>query len=332
MREVVVNGRFLGRRVTGVERYGREILRSLGDRCHVEMPGRIAKGWTGHVWEQFILPSRLGSDSVLWSPANTGPMLVDRQVLTIHDLSALEHPEWFKTSFAAWYRVVLPVLAHRVARIIVPSDFIRQKVTARFTLPLGKVVTIPAGVDTSNFHPLNVSSGMGRYILFVGTLEPRKNLAGLLSAWDRIRGRHGDVCLVVAGGMGRAFRDSEIPVSAAQVRWTGYVPEDELPGLYAGAELFVLPSLDEGFGLTALEAMACGTPVVVSNAGALPEVVGNAGRVFSLRDPNGLSDALDECLSNPVERASMSERGLQRAGQFSWQATAERVWSSLHAI
>ncbi len=332
MPEVVINGRFLGRRVTGVERYGREVLHVLGDRCRVERPAGRPNGPIGHAWEQFVLPSRIDPRAVLWSPANTGPMLVRRQVLTIHDLSALEHPEWFRPSFAAWYRMFLPLLSHRVARIIVPSDFVRQKIVSRFSLPFEKVVTIPAGVDTSKFRASDVSSDMGRYVLFVGTLEPRKNLAGLLAAWNRIKARHGDVCLVIAGGAGGAFRRASVPASDTQVRWMDYVPEEVLPGLYAGAELFVLPSLDEGFGLTALEAMACGTPVVVSDAGALPEVVGNAGRVFSLSDPQGLSNALDECLCSPTARASMSEKGLRRAAQFSWHTTAQNVWSVLNEM
>ncbi len=332
MREIVVNGRFLGRRVTGVERYGREVLHYLREECRLERPGHNLGGAGGHAWEQLSLPSRISSRSVLWSPANTGPLLVTNQVLTIHDLSALEHPEWFQSSFAAWYRLLQPLLARRVARITVPSEFIKRKVMARFALPPEKVVTIPAGVDTSKFHPLNVSHDMGRYVLFVGTLEPRKNLAALLAAWNQIKGRHGDVCLVIAGGAGRVFSNSPVPASAPQVRWMGYVPDEALPGLYAGAEMSVLPSLDEGFGLTALEAMACGTPVLVSDAGALPEVVGNAGAIFSLSDPSGLSSALNECLSSAAVCADMREKGLARAKRFSWQTTAQAVRSTLDEI
>src|SRR5687768_11764471 len=99
--QVVVNGRFLARRVTGVERYGREILQCI--RNHSKLESTPRQGWRGHAWEQFILPARLSQNSALWSPANTGPLIVQRQALTIHDLSPLEHPEWFHASFAAWY-------------------------------------------------------------------------------------------------------------------------------------------------------------------------------------------------------------------------------------
>jgi glycosyltransferase involved in cell wall biosynthesis len=329
-REVVVNGRFLTRRVSGVERFGCETLRLIESRCRVEKPKRNLNGMAGHLWEQFILPGRINSNSVLWSPANSGPLFVRDQILTIHDLSPLEHPEWFQPNYAAWYRLLLPMMMRRVRRIITLSGFIAKKIVRRFSLPAEKVVTIPAGVDTSKFHPLDVSSGMGRYILFVGTLEPRKNIPGLLKAWDEIKGQHPEVELVIAGTSGRVFRESSYPDETDRVRWLGYVPETDLPGLYTGADLFILPSLDEGFGLPALEAMACGTPVVVSDGGALPEVVGEAGKIYHLSNPFGLNNALNECLFDADLRHSLKEKGLARAKLFSWSSTAGSVWECLN--
>ncbi len=311
LREVVVNGRCLTRRTTGVERYGREILRLIDSKCRVEKPKRRWNGMMGHGWEQFILPSMIDSHSILWSPANTGPVFVRNQVLTIHDLTPLEHPEWFQTGFAVWYRLLLPMLARRVQRIIVLSESVRRKVMRRFSLPAENVVTIPAGADTSKFHPLNVSSDMGRYILFVGSLEPRKNLFGLLKAWDEINERHPDISLVIAGTSGHVFRKLSNRASPDRVRWMGYVPETDLPALYAGADLFILPSFDEGFGLPVLEAMACGTPVIASNGGALPEVVGDAGMIFNLSNVSALSRSISECLSNSRLRTSLREKGLR---------------------
>jgi hypothetical protein len=117
VRDIVINGRFLSRRITGVERYGREILRYVGGRCRVEKTQ--ANGMIGHAWEQFILPRKLKPDSILWSPANTGPLIVRNQAVTIQDLSVLEHPEWFQPSFAAWYHLFLPILAKRVKVVFV---------------------------------------------------------------------------------------------------------------------------------------------------------------------------------------------------------------------
>lgn len=328
--QVVVNGRFLSRRITGVERYGREILRFIGGRCRVETTR--TNGVLGHAWEQFILPRKLTPGSILWSPANTGPLMIRDQALTIQDLCPLEHPEWFRASFAAWYRLFLPILAKRVKIIFVPSEYVRRKAIARFGRE--DVLAIPSGVNSETFHPSARQSTYNlpeRYILFVGSLEPRKNLSGLLNAWNEIKSEFPDVTLVIAGAVGRVFRRVELPHAQAQVRFLGHV-ERELPGLYANAELFVLPSFDEGFGLPVVEAMACGTPVIVSDHGALPEVVSEAGLIVDLSKPDNLSAALRRCLSDQDLRLSLKEKGLERAKDFSWQRTAESIWKSLNEI
>jgi glycosyltransferase involved in cell wall biosynthesis len=356
-RDIVVNGRFLSRRVTGVERYGRGILSVIGSRLRVEATRR--NGIAGHAWEQFVLPAKLWtqpaspwsreardgdtrwrrsreqapgfqSETMLWSPANTGPLFVRNQALTIHDLSPLEHPEWFRGNFAAWYRMFLPILAKQVRVIFTPSEHIKKRIMHRFGVK--DVVVTPNGVNTSVFHP-GAKQARGavpaKYILFVGSIQPRKNLAGLVAGWRQIKDEFRDVWLVIAGGTGSAFRGQKF-VDDERVQFMNYVPDDELPGLYAGAELFVLPSLDEGFGLPALEAMACGAPVLVSNGGALPEVVGDAGLIFDLAEPEALETSVKCCLQNKALRLSLQERGPARAQAFSWQRSAELVWNKLN--
>lgn len=328
-REIVVNGRFLSRRVTGVERYGLEILKRFNGKCRVEKTPR--NGIAGHVWEQFVLPTRLNPDSILWSPANTGPVLLQNQALTIHDLSPLEHPEWFRKSFALWYRLFLPILAKRVRMIFTPSEYAKGRITKRFGIE--KIIVTPNGVDVSVFHP-DAKTNLDlpkKYILFVGSLQPRKNLKSLFAAWKEIKCEFAETWLIIAGDSGNVFRDVKYP-QEERVQFLGYVPENDLPGLYAQAECFVLPSFDEGFGLPALEAMACGTPVIVSDGGALPEVVGDAGLVFRLTEPYGLMEALRKCLTDPDLRISMKERGLARASQFSWNRTAELIWKTLYEL
>ncbi len=328
-RDIVVNGRFLSRRVTGVERYGREILRYIGNNVQVESTRR--QGLQGHAWEQFILPARLNGHSLLWSPANTGPLIVREQVLTIHDLSPLEHPEWFRAGFAAWYRLFLPILARQVRGIFTPSEHVKQKVIRRFGIKNVKVT--PNGVDHSVFHPGARQSRLQLpkcYVLFVGTLEPRKNLSLLLHTWNEIKDDLKEIWLVIAGVGGIVFKELNFPHEMERVLFPGYVDDETLAGLYANALLFILPSQDEGFGLPALEAMASGTPVIVSDGGALPEVVGEAGTIYCPSKSTGLRDAMQECLNNETRRFAMREKGLQRAEKFSWQATAEIVWKSLN--
>lgn len=329
-RDILVNGRFLSRRVTGVERYGREILRQFGD--NYQLATTRTNGFAGHAWEQFILPTKMRSDSILWSPANTGPLIVRNQALTIHDLSALEHPEWFKGSFAMWYRFFLPLLAKRVRIIFTPSKYVKQKLMARFGLE--NVIATPNGVDASVFHPgarQHKYEFPKKYILFVGSLQPRKNLKRLMQAWHTIKDEFADTWLVLAGEAGKVYRTIKF-FGDERIRFLNYVAEEDLPGLYAGAELFVLPSFDEGFGLPVIEAMSCGTAVLVSNGGALPETVGDAGLIFDLSKPDTLATTLRNILCDNELRKSMQEKGISHAKTFSWQGTAALIWKTLNEI
>jgi glycosyltransferase involved in cell wall biosynthesis len=365
--QVVVNGRFLARRVTGVERYGREILRYIGS--HVRFESTRRQGLMGHAWEQFLLPVKLGQRSILWSPANTGPLMMNNQALTIHDLSPLEHPEWFQSTFAMWYRLFLPILARRVRAVFTPSEYVKQKVIRRFGIK--NVTVTPNGVDHSLFHPDAQQSKFdlpGCYVLFVGTLEPRKNLELLLSAWNDIKDNFKETWLILVGVSRNVFRSIHLSQDVERVCFLGYVDDQILAGLYANATVFVLPSQDEGFGLPALEAMASGTPVIVSDGGALPEVVHEAGIIFNLEchftqveprrlrdtenknlrdsvspwlgaarstsqhDKTQLTHALEACLSNAKLRCELKEKGLARAKEFSWHTTAELVWKRLNEI
>jgi glycosyltransferase involved in cell wall biosynthesis len=329
--QVVVNGRFLARRVTGVERYGREILRYIGSGSRLE--STRSQGWMGHAWEQFFLPTQLSRDSILWSPANTGPLMIRHQALTIHDLSPLEHPEWFRKSFAVWYRLFLPMLAKRVRKVFTPSEDVKQRVIRRFGIT--NVTVTPNAVNRSVFHPGAKQTQFALpdcYVLFVGSLEPRKNLKVLLRAWEQIKADFKETWLIIVGVSGNVFKAVDLSQEVERVRFLGYVDDETLAGLYANAALFVLPSQDEGFGLPVLEAMASGTPVIVSDGGALPELVGEAGMTFCLSNPNGLTEMLRECLRDANLRLVLKEKGLARAQKFSWQTTAEVVWKSLHEI
>lgn len=330
-REIIVNGRFLSRRVTGVERYGREILSCIGAGYRLQRTGY--NGWRGQTWEQFILPRTVNSKSILWSPANTGPLMIRNQALTIHDLSPLEHPEWFRPSFAVWYRLFLPILARRVRLVFTPSEYVKKKVSERFGIH--NLIVTPNAADHAVFFPearQNSYNLPSQYVLFVGTLEPRKNLQGLLQAWQKISKDFKEVWLIVAGTYGKVFKTMRLSTEMERVRFLGYVEDEDLPGLYAGASLFVLPSLEEGFGLPVLEAMASGAPVIVSNCGALCELVKAAGVVFDLAERQGLSSAMQACLEDAALRSSMKEKGLHRASSFSWQTTANLVWKTLNEI
>jgi len=329
-RDIVINGRFLSRPITGVERHGREIVRLFRDNYRVEKTR--TNGLAGHVWEQFILPARLKPTSILWSPANTGSWWIRNQAVTIHDLSPLEHPEWFKTGFSSWYRLLLPILINRVKVIFTPSNYVKQKVMRRFGAR--NVIVTPNGVDSSRFYPnakQRTQNLPKNYILFAGSLQPRKNLQTLLETWREIENDFPELWLMIAGHTGRVFATTHLP-KVERMRSLGYVSEDDLAGIYANATLFVLPSFDEGFGLPALEAMACGVPVIVSDGGALPETVGDAAMIFRINEKNDLTRVLRECLENNELRLSLASKGLDRVKLFTWQKSAKLIWKTLNEI
>lgn len=336
MVEIAVNGRFEGRRLTGVDRYATEVTCCLDGRVRVVRPRRSMSGLRGHLWEQFTLPRLLRNDELLWSPANSGPIRAGRQVVTIHDLSVLEHPEWFSADFVVWYRLMLPKVAHAARHLLTVSEHSRQSIIRVLGVPAHKVTAVPNGVNLRLFRPQNpewVRRKYGlaeRYILFVGAIDPRKNLERLLKAW----GQMGDAAraqLVIVGGRAGIFRRVALNGTEKEVRLLGYVPDEDLPALYSGATLFVMPSLFEGFGLTVLEAMACGTPVVSSTAGALPEVGDGAAMQIDPTSVEDITAAMTRLLSDECLRGELRERGLLRASEFSWEKSARRIGEVLAA-
>jgi glycosyltransferase involved in cell wall biosynthesis len=329
----VVNGRFLSRQVTGVERYAGEILRCLGEKPRIVRPERALQGAGGHFWEQIILPGYVQPPECLWSPANTGPLRVTNQVLTLHDLSPLEHPEWFAPGFSLWYRLFIPILVRRVRIVVVSSVYMKKKIELHFALSPKRVSVAPGGVDLNRFRPdLIPPAGLpARYLLYVGTLQPRKNLPVLLWAWNQVSHQFPDAWLLLAGGIDRNLSRIIFDMPLNRVEFLGYVQETNLAGLYAGAQAIVIPSLEEGFGLPVLEAMACGTPVIASNAGSLPEVIGDAGILFDLDRPAELASQLQNCLSNADLRHGLAEKGLRRVKDFSWEVSAKIIQEVLQA-
>lgn len=337
---LVINARFQTRPITGVERYAHELTRRIRGDVRFEVPTPAWRGGRGHVWEQCLLPARVAPHEWLFSPANTGPALVRRQIVTIHDLSPLEHPEWFSRGFARWYRLLWPILARRVQGIITDSDFSRARIIARLHVPSEKVVAIPTGVDTATFHPVPPSEqdhirakyGLEKeFLFFVGSLQPRKNLPRLLSAWETLQPEFPHLDLVIAGTTGPQFQTSSLHVSHFTLpHFLGYVPDADLPALYATALGLIHPGLYEGSGLTLLEAMACGCPVLAANNTALPEVVGDAGVFFDPFDENAMVDRLRKFLKNGDLREKLRQKGDERGRLFTWAQACDEFHETLH--
>jgi glycosyltransferase involved in cell wall biosynthesis len=333
-----VNGRFLGRPVTGVERYAYEVTRRLGSRLRVVRAPSWAQGTRGHLWEQLVLPRRVGRGQLLWSPANSGPVRLENQVVTIHDVGPMDHPEWFQGAFAALFRRVVPRVARRARRVITSSRFSRDRLVERCGLDPGQVVVVAPGVDPVGFRPPSQPEIDAvraryrlpqRYLLAVGSLSVRKNLTVLLSASNLLRLRGRGLGLVIVGSPTHTAPAHRLDSPDSWVRVLGRVPDSNLPALYGGSAAFVLPSLYEGFGLPVLEAMACGTPVVASKWGGVPEAAGDAGILFDPENPEELAHRIQELLEDPRRCEEVVARGLRRAQEFTWDRTAKGVLNTL---
>lgn len=344
---VCVNSRVLAGHTTGVQRHLLEVLKRFPESIQTISPSSHVRGVVGHGWEQFVLPRRIRG-RVLWSPANTGPLSVGRQVLTIHDIAPLDHPEWFSPRFAQWYGYLLPKLVRRVSVVLVVSEFTKDRVRDRLKVTDDRIQVVSCGVG-ERYHELDSSLGswtpddfgLGefpgeRYVLSLSSLEPRKNISRLLIAWERICGEVDErLWLVISGarGSGLVFKNApEFEKLPPRVFLAGYVADENLPFLYANAQALIYPSLYEGFGLPPLEAMAVGTPVIAGNVASLPEVVGDAGILVDPLDVDALADGIIRMVKSGSLRAELSERARTRAQAFSWQRTADTTWRCLTAV
>ena len=310
----------------GVERVAREMAARLPrlrpGRYAVLRPPRALSHRAGHLWEQALLPLAARRSRAIYCPANAAPLVTKRIVLVVHDLAALRHPEWYSAQFATYYRYALPRLARRALRLITPSEFSRGELANGLGIDPRRVTVVPGGVDArfspaADAAPVRRTYGLERpYVLLVGTRLARKNLGALAEA----RRRLGDLGVdLVSAGSGRHWsRHGE----AAAVRALGYVPEDRLPGLYAGAAALAMPSLYEGFGLPVLEAMASGVPVVAANRAALPETCGDAALLVDPDAEDALAEALATAATDEVVRPKLVAAGLDRASRFSWDRAA----------
>ena len=277
---------------------------------------------------------------VLFVPAHVLPLVHPRRsVVTVHDLGYLYYPGAHRP-FDRWYLHWSTRYHVRAARhLIADSQATRDDLIRHYRAAPERVTVVTPGCDEI-FRPVTDANRLaqvkgrynirGDYLLHVGTLQPRKNVERLLGAFARL---DGGLQLVLAGKRGwlydRIFRQVEELGLGDRVLFTGHVPQADLPSLMSGARLLAMPSLYEGFGLPVVEAMACGTPVVCSNASSLPEVAGDAALLVDPLDVEAWAEAMRRVLEDQRLRAELIARGLQQARQFSWGQCARQVLTIL---
>jgi len=266
-----------------------------------------------------------------------GPAVGARRIVTIHDAIPFRYGAQHNRLDNWRFRLMLPLAARRADTVLTVSESAAHDLRHFLRLPEAHVRAIPNAVDggLAPAEPAAIAATLDRYnlprsyLLYVGGLNGRKNIAGLLEAFATVRSNHPSLNLVIVGK--RQWHAGSIDAALerhtleAYVRFTGYLPDADLPALYGGAAAFVFPSLYEGFGLPVLEAMACGAPVITSNVSSLPEVAGNAALMVDPRDTAALAGAIERLLTDSALAAEQRRKGLERAAQFSWQRTARET-------
>jgi glycosyltransferase involved in cell wall biosynthesis len=293
------------------------------------------------LWEQMIQPTQLGSFDLYHALAFVSPLLLSKpSVVTVYDLSFIHYPQVLSTARRLYLRLFTALSCQHARRVIAISHSTARDLHTSLGLPLAKIDVAPCGYDTERFKPLPQSeieafrakNGLPeRFWLFIGTLEPRKNLHTLLRAYAALP-EHERLPLILAGGKGWLYDDIFRTVEQHQlgdwVKFPGFVSAESLPFWYNSAEVFLYPSVFEGFGLPVLEAMACGTPVIISDASSLPEVAGKAGMCIPPTDIHAWTAALHQASTDKQWREQARILGLREASRFQWQATAAQTIKS----
>lgn len=277
----------------------------------------------------------IGYDAIIFPNFICWPSLLrQKRICVIHDLAFVHYPEYIQAKNLKMLQRQTIKSIHRASHVIAVSECTKKDIEATYLVPPEKISIVPNGVDLAVFSPQKKDEIErvrkkyelpSNYILFVGTVEPRKNIAGMIEAYAKSYARHKNA-LVLAGGKGwndTAIQNALSSQKDLPIYLPGFVDDEDLPGLYSGASLFIFPSIYEGFGIPVLEAMACGCPVVCGNNSSFPELVGDAAITVDVTDSQAIANAIREVLENKTVKKSMRSKGIKRAANYSWISAAK---------
>lgn len=277
---------------------------------------------------------------------NAPPGLKCKIVTVIHDVSFLRVPETFPLRMRTQMVIMTKRTALRSSHLITPSEYSRLDLIAAYNLPDDKVSTVHLAApkwyapvsDPSELARIREKYGLDdEYILCVGTIQPRKNLVRLIEAYSSLLKRGVEMPRLVLTGRIAWLSGDSVTAAAVngikdRVKFTGFVPDEDMPALYSAATAFVYPSYFEGFGLPPLEAMQCGTPVIVGDRTSLPEVVGDAALLVDPFDVNAIAAALERVVTDEALREDLRRKGLEQARKFSWEKAARETFEIFRRV
>jgi len=347
--KIYINGRFLSQRVTGVQRYAREIVTALDkllqegkneDEWCILAPKNIIDDLpiekiklkvcgfsTGHLWEQVELPF-YAKDGFLLNLCNCAPLIKKKQLLIIHDAAIAAYPQAYSWKFRVWYRVMHTVCGKRTEKIVTDSEFSKTELQKYFNINPNKIRVVYGGIehmdrmkeDDSIIEELNLSKG--GFVFAVSSKNPTKNFSLVLKAARLLP----DVKFVIAGGSNNAVFASDNSEFLNNVTYTGYVSDEKLISLYRHAAVFVYPSLYEGFGIPPLEALSQGCPIIVSNCASLPEICGSCADYCDVNSVNSLRNKIKSVINRENRQKTNVKDCLEK---YSWKNSANELIKSL---
>lgn len=352
---VLINGLQLGENNSGVQFYTKHLYIAIKELRHTNIVTQLyqsnscpslfplflssKKSRLVRIFnENFCLPRyfyKNGFD-LFHSPNYVLPLFIKSQsIVVVHDLITFDFPSLCQRESVLYFRLFLPYSIWKADKIITVSKTVKKDILSRFKMSENKVVVIPLGVSnifkrTVNKEVLLKYSINKKYILFVGNIEPKKNLVRLIKAYyNLICTKNISHKLVIAGKKGwkfeEVFKIVQLLKLQESVIFTGYVPDHDLPVLYSMADLFVFPSIYEGFGIPPLEAMACETPVLASNAGALPETTGGNCLLVDPFSVDEIADGIYQMLTNAGLSDEFVTKGKKWVQQFCWEKVARKT-------
>ena len=314
---------------TGVENYTAGVLKALSPLVDVMVAKpKCGNKYLTHLWSHFVLPFKKGA--LLFCPANTAPFFVPKSkkvVLTLHDVAFLRYGESFSPLFKWYYRLIVPHNLRRADSVITISEASKKEITAAYPFAEKKIEVIPLGIG--GHFTVMPEITKEKMLLYVGSLNPRKNFASVIKAFLQLE--RSDYRLVIVGNFTSHFtHDSstlkvlETAEKHPRIDMLPHIGNMELAGLYSRAALFLFPSYYEGFGLPPLEAMACGTPVIVSSISSMPEVCGDAALYCDPHSIDDIASKISQLLADESLRSVMREKGLAHVKKYRWEAAAQK--------
>ncbi len=341
--KILIDAQMLSRnQITGIGRYIEELLTFLTKYEEFDWEIVKPKPIKGYrtIWEHTLLPieTLIKKADLLFSPSNIIPLYLPKKVkviVTVHDVRVKAFPETFSRNTRMYYNLIYSYLFKRANAVITVSEFSKSEILKYFPESEGKVYVIPNGINTQKFRFLNIPKK--KQILFIGAIAKHKNIKVIFESFSRIYKLIPHKIVIVGSKDSGMPQDEEMfklinSIPQERIIFTGKIGDEEVINLYNESEVFIFPSLYEGFGFPVLEAMSCGCPVIASNRSSIPEVCGDAGILFDPENPEDLAQKILEVTQNENLAKDLIKKGLERVKSFSWEETSKMYISLMKKV